>query len=137
MVGYLGLAGALGLGQAVQGVDAGALAGHAAGPLLPYTSTVYFLALSLWTQYTGSWRAIGEKRTSDIKLRDSLLAPVFASASLFSLYLLIRVGFDPFKYINAYFFLVGRCAAPRPSRRAQGGPPDPARADDALRARRR
>ena len=111
--GYIGLALALGLGEAVQKVDADALFGsidHSIGPLLPYTSTVYFLALSLWTQYTGSWRALGETRTSDIRLRDSLLAPVLASASLFSLYLLIKVGFDPFKYINGYFFLVGSLA---------------------------
>lgn len=111
--GYIGLALALGLGEAAQKVDADALFGsidHSIGPLLPYTSTVYFLALSLWTQYTGSWRALGETRTSDIRLRDSLLAPVLASASLFSLYLLIKVGFDPFKYINGYFFLVGSLA---------------------------
>jgi len=111
--GYIGLALALGLGEAAQKVDAGALFGsidHSIGPLPPYTSTVYFLALSLWTQYTGSWRALGETRTSDIRLRDSLLAPVLASASLFSLYLLIKVGFDPFKYINGYFFLVGSLA---------------------------
>lgn len=77
-----------------------------------FSSSFYFLLLSLCTQYIGAHRASVEERRQSVKMKDALLAPVFASVSLFGLYINLKYfpDFSLTTIITYYFWLVGTIA---------------------------
>ena len=82
------------------------------GIMAASSSTVYFLLLSLCTQYIGSHRSLTQTIQREIGLKQSALAPVFLSISLFSAYLCIKYlpDLNLSKLISYYFFLIGGLA---------------------------
>ena len=83
-----------------------------AGPLealdLPLRGQAYFLALAATAIFLGAERSIRQKPPPPLGRKQALAAPLLASASLFSFYLLIRyTELDPKFFLQAYFGLVG------------------------------
>jgi len=72
----------------------------------------YFVALAVTTQYIGAHRGLTTQQRQQISIKEGLLAPVFASVSLFGCYLLIRFFPDLSisTLLNAYFWLLGSFA---------------------------
>jgi minor histocompatibility antigen H13 len=79
------------------------------------------------TIYIGAHRGLTTKNRQQISLKEGALAPFFASASLFGLYLLIKYvpDFSIQTFIDVYFWLLGSFAiggAVTPLMRSLGGP---------------
>lgn len=87
----------------------GSLEGFRANVLADFP---YFVALALLTQYIGSHRALTSNQRTNISLKQGFLAPVFASISLLSLYLVLKVfpDLDLQTILNLYFGLIGTIA---------------------------
>ncbi|KAG2425833.1 hypothetical protein HXX76_013458 [Chlamydomonas incerta] len=111
----------------------GALAGLLAlGTVTPLHSTQladlpYFIGLAVCTIYIGAHRGLTTRQRQQITLKEGILAPVLASASLFGFYLLIKYlpDFNPQMFLNAYFWMLGSFAiggAAMPVLRQLGGP---------------
>ncbi|KAG2447563.1 hypothetical protein HYH02_007487 [Chlamydomonas schloesseri] len=111
----------------------GALAGLLAlGTVTPLHSTQladlpYFIGLAVCTIYIGAHRGLTTRQRQQITLKEGILAPVLASASLFGFYLLIKYlpDFNPQVFLNAYFWMLGSFAiggAAVPVLRQIGGP---------------
>lgn len=73
---------------------------------------IYFISLAVCTIYIGAHRGINSRERQAITLRQGLIAPVLASASLFAMYLLIKYFPDlSFQNIlDGYFFLLASFA---------------------------
>ncbi|KAG2490650.1 hypothetical protein HYH03_011040 [Edaphochlamys debaryana] len=87
----------------------------------------YFVGIAVCTIYVGAHRALTTSQRQQITLKEGILAPVLASVSLFSIYLLIKFipDFDIKTFLNAYFWLLGSFAisgAAVPVLRKIGGP---------------
>eukprot|EP00198_Chlamydomonas_reinhardtii_P000945 XP_001690280.1 signal peptide peptidase-like protein [Chlamydomonas reinhardtii] len=87
----------------------------------------YFIGLAVCTIYIGAHRGLTTRQRQQITLKEGILAPVLASASLFGFYLLIKYlpDFNPQIFLNAYFWMLGSFAiggAAVPVLRQVGGP---------------
>ena len=73
---------------------------------------LYFISLAVCTIYMGAHRGINSRERQAISLRQGLVAPVLASASLFAMYLLIKYFPDLSlqNFLDAYFFLLASFA---------------------------
>eukprot|EP00877_Chromochloris_zofingiensis_P002263 jgi/Chrzof1/12037/Cz06g19010.t1 len=72
----------------------------------------YFIGLAVMTIYIGAHRGLTTKQRQQITIKEGVLAPVFASISLFSVYLIIKFlpNLDLQLLLNAYFWLLGTFA---------------------------
>ncbi|KAL4439828.1 hypothetical protein ABPG75_002829 [Micractinium tetrahymenae] len=74
-----------------------------------YADLPYFLGLASMTIYIGAHRGLNSRQRQQISLKEGVLAPVAASASLFGLYLLLKYfpDLNIQTLLNAYFWLLG------------------------------
>ena len=72
----------------------------------------YFISLAVMTMYIGSHKALTTDQRQMINMSTGALAPVAASISLFSIYLLLKYipDLDIQTLLNGYFFLLGSFA---------------------------
>ncbi|MEW5299878.1 MAG: hypothetical protein WDW36_002850 [Sanguina aurantia] len=72
----------------------------------------YFVSLAITTIYIGAHRGLTTKQRQQISIKEGALAPVFASVSLFGLYIIIKYfpDFSLQTFLNAYFWLIGSIA---------------------------
>eukprot|EP00775_Hariotina_reticulata_P010035 gene10035-10191_t len=73
---------------------------------------IYFVGLAVLTVYIGAHKGLTSRSKQQLQLRESILAPVLASCSLFGLYLLIKYlpNFSLQTFLDAYFWLLGTVA---------------------------
>lgn len=73
----------------------------------------YFVALAVLSIYIGAHRGLSSKQRQQLRVQEGLLAPVFASASLFGLYLLLKYlpDLDVQAVFGCYFWLLTVVAA--------------------------
>lgn len=73
---------------------------------------VYFVSLAVTTIYIGAHRGLNSKERQTISLKQGILAPVMASLSLFSFYLIIKYFPDLSlqTLLDVYFFLLASFA---------------------------
>ena len=73
----------------------------------PLADLPYFLSLALVTIYIGSHRSLTNKQRTNISLKQGVLAPVFASLSILSLYLILKFfpNLNLQTMLDIYFFL--------------------------------
>lgn len=74
-----------------------------------YADLPYFLSLAAMTIYIGAHRGLNSRQRQQISIKEGLLAPVAASVSLFSLYLVLKFlpDLNLQTLLNAYFWLLG------------------------------
>jgi minor histocompatibility antigen H13 len=70
---------------------------------------LYFTSLAGVTIYIGSHKGLNKQLQRQINLKDGLIAPFLFSASLFSIYLLLKFfpGINVKVFFNGYFWLIG------------------------------
>ncbi|KAL6746720.1 signal peptide peptidase-like protein [Haematococcus lacustris] len=70
---------------------------------------LYFISLAVTTQYIGAHRSLTTKQRQQVSIKEGLLAPLAASVSLFSCYLIVRFlpQLSISTLLNAYFWLLG------------------------------
>ena len=73
----------------------------------------YFISLALATMYIGAHRGLTTNQRQMISLKESALAPILASVSLFVCYLIVKYLPDLSlqTFLNCYFWLLGSIAA--------------------------
>ncbi|KAF5836765.1 signal peptide peptidase-like protein [Dunaliella salina] len=72
----------------------------------------YFVSLAVCTHYIGAHRSLSAPNRAQISIKEGLIAPLAASVSLFTCYLLVTFlpDLDISKLINAYFWLLSTFA---------------------------